>query len=246
MTHVEREYEWNAMRKLWHFAGCLLMIAIFYLWKDLNGVIPGADIMVIFAWAETAIALGIDLIRFYSPRSNEAVARLPFYGKLMRRVEKNHFNATTYYLLAAAILATLYRFGLCRESTLVASIMVLGVADPAAAWTRHRLARRGIEYARVYGAFSFVIASFFTLWIVSWALHGPFAPEHLLVIGLVVAIVESYTKYWVLLLHPVTRRVQRLIAHKTTVWLFRFYPDDNLLIPLTVALLMGLLPWFLR
>jgi dolichol kinase len=61
-------------------------------------------------------------------------------------------------------------------------------------------------------------------------------------IGAIVALIESYTKYWVMLVRPITRRVQRRIAHQTTIWMFRFYPDDNLLIPLLVALLAGLLP----
>ncbi len=245
MSQPATEYEWNAFRKLWHLVGCLLMVALFYLWKDLRSPVSGADALVFFAWLETTLVLSIDVIRFYSPRSNEAIANLPFYGKLMRTVEKDHFNATTYYLLASTILVTAYRFGYCREVTLIASIMVLGVADPAAAWARHKVAQRQIAYARVYGVIAFIASSFLMLWAVSWGLHGRFSAEYLLGIGLVVAIVESYTKYWVLFLRPVTRRVQRLIAHKTTVWLFRFYPDDNLLIPLTVALLMGILPWFM-
>lgn len=245
MTSLDTEYEWNALRKVWHLAGCLLMIAIFYSWKDIRGPVPGRDVMVCFAWFETAVALAIDLMRFYSPRSNDIVGSLPFYGKLMRNVEKNHFNASTYYLLAAAILVTAYRFGYCRETTLIAALMVLGVADPAAAWTRYQAAKHGLGHEDACGAAAFLAASLVAMALVNMRLGGHFAMRHILCVAAIVAIVESYTKYWVLMLHPLTQRVQRHIRYKATTWLFRLYPDDNLLIPLTVALLLGILPWFI-
>jgi len=217
------------------------MIVVYYSWKDLPLPRPvsGLDVMVFFAWAETAIAFTVDLMRFYSPRMNRVVAGLPFYGGLMRQVERSHFNASTYYLAAASILITAHRFGWCREATLVMSLAVLGVADPAAAWTRYHLAKRGIGNERVLGLLAFFASSFLVLWGISWHIESPLHWEHIAGIGLIVALVESYTKYWVQMVHPVTRRLQRAVFHKATVWLFRLYPDDNLMIPLTTALLIG-------
>jgi dolichol kinase len=217
------------------------MVVILYLWKDLKSPVFGPDFLVGLVWIETAIASSIDIIRFYSPRHNEAVKRLPFYGKLMRPIEENHFNATTYYLLAAAILTTAYRFGWCRETTLVLSIAVLGVADPAAAWARFQLNKHWPGQEKALGLLAFLASSFLVMWAISWWLKTNFSPKCLLCIGLIVALVESYTKYWVMFVRPITRRVQNLIAHQTTVWLFQLYPDDNLVIPLTVAILAGIL-----
>ncbi len=241
MNTQDTEYEWNAMRKLWHLLGCILMVVIFLLWKDVRRPVYGPDIMVGLVWVETALAFAIDLVRFYSPRHNEAVKSLPFYGKLMRTVEVDHFNASTYYLLAAAILCTSYRLGGCREATVIMAILVLGVADPAAAWTRFQLRRRNLGYERVWGLLAFIASSFLIMWAISAWMDWDFSSKCLLATGLLVALIESYTKYWVIWAHPLTVRVQRAIAHHSTVWLFRFYPDDNLLIPLTVAMFVGML-----
>ena len=236
------EYEWNGGRKLWHLVGCLVMLLIFYLWKDVRNPVYGPTVMVFFAWVETGIAASIDILRFYSPKRNANVQRLPFYGKLMRPIEEDHFNATTYYLLAAAILTTAYRFGWCRETTIALSIAVLGVADPAAAWVRYQIQKRGLGQERALGLLAFLCSSYLVMAAVSWRLGSDLSPKCLFCIGLIVALIESYTKYWVRLVRPVTRRVQKRIAHHTTLWLLRFYPDDNLVIPVAVAILAGILP----
>lgn len=232
-------YEWNASRKLWHLVGCLLMVVIFHLWKDIHRPVSGIDVLLVFAWVETAFALSIDILRFYSPLRNQNVKNLPFYGKLMRPIEENHFNATTYYLLAASILLTCYRIGWCRDTTFTMAITVLGVADPAAAWVRYQFAKRGIGREREVGLLTFIAASFAVMWAVRWLFDSSLSLECLLCVAIIVALIESYTKYWVNLIHPLTRRLQRLFSHHATLWLLRFYPDDNLLIPLASAVLVG-------
>jgi len=236
------EYEWNANRKLWHLVGCVAMVATFYLWKDLNGTVLNAYVLLGFVWAEVGAAAAIDIMRFYSPRQNEIVKGLPFYGKLMRPIEENHFNATTYYLLAAAILTTSYQLGWCRESTLVISLVVLGVADPAAAWTRYQLQKHRLGHERKLGLLAFLISSALVIWAINEWLDARLSLKCILCIALIVAVIESYTKYWVVLVRPMTRRIQRHIIHHATEWLLWVYPDDNLVIPVAVAILTGLLP----
>ena len=235
------EYEWNARRKLWHLAGCVLMILAFWLWKDIYRPVRGLDVLVVFGWALVSVSFGIDLMRFYSPHLNRAVANLPFYGKLMRRIEHDHFNATTYYLTAASILVTACRLGWCRDTTMIMALAVLGFADPAAAWVRYQLAKRGWGNERAFGLLVFCLASVLVLWASSELLDCHLHVEYILAIGMIVALVESYTKYWVHALHPVTHQFQKMVFHRGTVWLFRLYPDDNLLIPLLVAALIGVL-----
>ncbi len=238
-------FEWNAKRKFWHLAGCLIMLGIFQLWKDMNGPILNATLLLCFVWSLVGILVTIDIMRFYSPRQNEIIKGLPFYGKLMRPIEENHFNATTYYILAAAILTTAYECGWCRESTLVISLSVLGVADPAAAWIRYQLQKHGLGQERAFGLLAFLVSSVLVMWAVSRLFNDPLSLKCIVCIAGIVALVESYTKYWVTLVRPVTRRLQRHIVHHAAQWLLWLYPDDNLVIPVTVAILAGLLPLIL-
>jgi len=241
----ETEFEWNPARKFWHLTGSLMMVGIFYLWKDLDGPVLNAVMLLSFVWTLVAIVVSIDIIRFYSPRHNDAIKALPFYGKLMRPIEENHFNATTYYILAAAILTTAYEIGWCRESTLVISLTVLGVADPAAAWTRYQFHKRGVSQARAFGLMAFVLSSVLVMWGVSAMLDARLSLKCILCIAGIVALIESYTKYWVTLARPLTRRIQRHIVHHAAQWLLWIYPDDNFVIPVAVAILAGLLPLIL-
>lgn len=243
--NFETEYEWNAARKFWHLTGSMMMVGIFYLWKDLDGSVLNASVLMIFVWSLVAIVVTIDIVRFYSPRQNDSLKTLPFYGKLMRPIEENHFNATTYYILAAAILTTAYEIGWCRESTLVISLTVLGVADPAAAWTRYQFHKRGVSQARAFGLLAFVLSSILVMWGISNLLDARLSLQCILCIAGIVALIESYTKYWVTLVRPLTRRVQRHIVHHAAQWLLWIYPDDNFVIPVAVAILAGLLPLIL-
>ncbi len=238
-------FEWNAKRKVWHLAGCLIMLAIFYLWKDLNGPLVNPALLLCFVWSLVGILVAIDIMRFYSPRQNEIVKGLPFYGKLMRPVEENHFNATTYYILAAAILTTAYEFGFCRESTLVLSLGVLGVADPAAAFTRYQMQKYHLGQERAFGLLAFLLSSVLVIWGCSKIMNDPLSLHCILCIAGIVALIESYTKYWVLLAQPLTRWLQRHIVHRAVRWVLWLYPDDNLVIPVATAILAGLLPLIL-
>lgn len=240
--HTAHKFEWNAKRKAWHLGGCILMVYLFYTWKDLDGPVLNSTLLLGFVWSLVGIAVAIDITRFYSPRQNEALKKMPFYGNLMRPIEENHFNASTYYVLAAAILTTAYVFGWCRESTLVLSLSVLGVADPAAAWTRYQLQKRGLGQERAFGLLAFLLSSALVMWGVNWYLGDPLSLKCILCIAGIVALIESYTKYWVILVRPLTRQVQRHIAHHAARWIIWLYPDDNLVIPVAVAILAGLLP----
>ncbi len=241
----DQKFEWNPGRKLWHLLGSFLMVGIFYLWKDLNGPALNAVTLLVFVWSLVGITVAIDIIRFYSPRQNKALKGLPFYGKLMRPIEENHFNATTYYILASAILTTAYEIGWCRESTLVMSLLVVGVADPAAAWTRNRLQKWRLGQERAFGLLAFLLASILVMWGVSRLLDARLSLQCILCIAAIVAVIESYTKYWVTLARPLTRRVQGYLAHRAARWLLQLYPDDNFVVPVAVALLAGLLPQFI-
>jgi dolichol kinase len=239
-SQAKQEYDWNTLRKLWHVSGCLVVLVLFYQWKDVGGVIDGPIIMVVLGWLAVAGAVGIDVVRFTSPKNKAALERHPVYGGMLRSDEGRHFNASTYMVLAAAIMVTLWHFGLCREATLMVSIAVLGVADPAAAAARYALSRRGLPGVKAFGLLAFVVAGVAVAApLCRWRGESPELPR-MLVLVLLVGLLEAHTGLGVRLLSPLTRRVQESVSPRTAEWLRRLYPDDNLLIPLATAALMEL------
>lgn len=238
-------YQWNPGRKIWHAFGCLLMMVIFYLWhgqEELFGLqLRGVDFLVGLAWFETLMILTIDIIRFYSPRHNEVVKNFPFFRLIITPYEEKDFNTITYYLLSSSILVTSYRLGWCPESILIMSLSVLGFADPVAAWVRHQFHKRNRGWEKTWGLVAFLAASFLVMGIVGWFLESRLSLKCMFCIGAIVALIENYTKHWVILVRPLTKQIQNLIRHWATEWLFHFYPDDNLTIPLATAFLAVIL-----
>ncbi len=237
----ETTYDWNTLRKLWHFAGCGISVVLFYEWKSVQSPFQGSDLLLMFGWLATAGAVGIDIVRFASPKNNAALEAHPVYGKMLRPQERHHFNASTYLVLAATILVTLWYFELCHDSTVMVSIAVLGIADPAAAAMRHVAARWGFRGPRAYGVFAFVLAGTGVTWtLFRWqgVVLGLFPMAAMV---LVVGLLEAHTGWGVRLVSPLTGRLHALVPQPTRKWLVRFYPDDNLLIPLSMA---GLIEWW--
>ncbi|MFA7691623.1 MAG: hypothetical protein WCX86_01870 [Candidatus Hydrogenedentales bacterium] len=235
-------FEWNYLRKLWHFLGSILMVGIFYLWKDWGeGSILHRIALIAFVWFLAALLLVIDIIRLYSAKNNQSFQNLPIYGRMMRSIEKDHLNATTYYVLASAILTTAYVGAWCRASTLVMALLVTGVADPIAAWARNRIQRWRPGQEQFYGVWAFATASILVMGVMNRILHAGLSLLCIFLVAVIVALVEAYSRNWMQRLQPLTRRLQRSLTHPGTRWLIQVYPDDNFVVPLLVAVLLGLL-----
>jgi dolichol kinase len=197
--------------------------------------------MFVMGWLAAAGAVAIDIVRFSSPKNKTALESHPVYGSMLRQEERHHFNASTYMVLSSAILVTFWRFGLCREATLVVSVAMLGTADPAAAWVRHMVARRGVGGARAFGVLGFSLAGVAVMWPLCRWLGVPLDLPRVTVTVLLVGLLEAHAGWGVRLLVPLTERVRGSASPKAAEWMRRLYPDDNLLIPLAVAGLMELL-----
>lgn len=236
----ENQYDWNILRKVWHVSGCCVVVALFSLWKDVKGPVGGPDILLVLGWLAGAGAVAIDVVRFASPKNRAALEAHPVYGKMLRPLERQHFNASTYMVLAAVILVTLWRFGLCGGATLMVSMGVLGVADPAAGGVRYVAARWGRGGAKAYGVMAFVIAGTAVMWSLCRWQNVSLGVMHMAGIALAVGLLEAHTGWGVRLLSPLTERVRWSFSRRAAHWLRRFYPDDNLVIPLATA---GLMEW---
>ncbi len=246
MKEYEQIYEWNALRKIWHLFGCLSIIVAFYLWLDLPEIfgqkIDGILVFVVFAWTETFLSASIDLLRLNYPYYQKIIKKLPFFGSQMRTHEETKFNASTYYLFASAILITSFYFGKCSESGLVTAIMVLGLADPAAAWVRFQLCKRKIGQERTFGLLAFVLMSALVMYFTSWFLKSNLSLNCIICVSILVAIIETYTKNSLNAIQPLIVRIQKFIKGNFSSYisqqLLRFYLDDNLVIPLVCAFLV--------
>ena len=231
-------YEWNTLRKAWHVSGCLVAVALFWQWKDVGSPVSGENVLLVFGWLAAAGAVSIDVIRFVSPKNKAALEAHPVYGGMLRAEERQHFNASTYMVLGAAILVTLWRAGFCRDAVLMAAIAVLGVADPAAAGVRYVLGRRGLPGVKVFGLLAFMLAGTLVVWPLCRWRGVPLEPAQLALVMLLVGLLEAHTGWGVRLAGPLTRRLHAGVSPQTAQWLCRLYPDDNLLIPLATAALL--------
>lgn len=237
--------EFNWQRKVWHTSGALMMLIIFFLWQGRikfgAHTINGIDFMVAFAWMETCLCLAIDALRFYSDKQRESVKKIPLFGSWIRKHEEHGFNTATYYVLASAILITALKFGWGDTGMLISAILVLGLGDPLAASTRYGLSGSHETKQRFFGLVVFVIISMVIIFIVS-AYFGPkLTAANILLISLVCGLVETYTPQLVILVRPITKIIQRPLKNRNTQLLTKLYPDDNLLIPLVIWILMF---WF--
>jgi len=235
---VEERYDWNVLRKLWHVSGCCIILGLFYLWKDVKGPVTGQNVLFAVGWLAGAGAIAIDIVRFSSPKNKSALEAHPIYGKMLRPLERHHFNASTYMVLAAVILMTLWRFGLCHDVTFMVSIAVLGVADPAAAGVRYLVSRWGLGGAKAYGVCAFVVSGTAVMGLLCHWQGTRLGVLPMGGIALVVGLLEAHTGWGVRLISPITERIRGGFPRRAAHWLRRFYPDDNLVIPLATALLL--------
>lgn len=240
-SRPKEKHDWNTLRKLWHISGCVVALVLFCQWKDVQGPFKGGDVLLVLGWLAAVGAVGIDVVRFTSPKNRAALEAHPVYGGMLRPEERQHFNASTYLVLAAVLLVTLWRFGLCRDVTLMVSIAVLGIADPAAAGVRHILGRRGVGGVKAFGLLAFVLAGVAAMWPLCRWQGASLGFARMVAMVFVVGLLEAHTGLGVRLLAPLTRRVQGSVPRRAAAWLRRLYADDNLLIPLAMAALMELL-----
>lgn len=231
--------DWNLWRKLWHTTACLLMVYVFLEWKDIREPVHGLWIMFSLAWTLAAFLVVIDLIRLHSPRINEAVSNLPFFGGIIRNVERDHFNASTYCLLAAGVLVTANLAGVLSEFPVTGALLVLAVCDPAAALIRHWAPIPTPRMNRVLSSVVFACTTCALITVANIFLSAGYSYLRIAAVAIIVSLAEAYTYKLVAILHPFTAAVASGLSSKpVTAWMTRIYPDDNLTIPLLVALLL--------
>lgn len=187
----------NYTRSLFHFTAAVVGVATVALIRSHALVVMIAVAFVIYAWS-------METGRRLSPRMNEWLMRL--YSHVSHPHERYRINSATWYATALVILA----FVASRPATM-ASLAVLGVADPVAAlvgrrWGRHRFSTgRSLE-----GMLAFIVSGTLVA-MIALSLAGGVPPLQLVVLSLVAGIVGAIVEL-------VTTRL-----------------DDNLTIPVAVG-----------
>ncbi len=233
-------FAFHPLRKVWHVIGTSLIIFLFHLLKGVTWPVAGPTLLMGVAWMETAAAFAMEIVRFSSPREEEAIERLPFVRRVMRGDEKRHVNASTWLMLATALMATGYWLGWCGEAAVTGALVVVALADPAASWARHQARRRGSNRVRAAGLCAFFLCALAGLAATGWVMGAPWRPWSLAAAALAGTWAESdllRMAGWVL------GQIRRMpVPHPAaTGWLSHIYPDDNLLIPLAVTVTMAVL-----
>ena len=222
-----------------------MMLAVFYLWqgvRDILGLpVNPLAMLVGIAWMMTAVFLLMDLIRHRNPLYNAWFINSSAFRPILRKHEHQGFNASTYYLLGASLLMTGVWLKLIKEPVLVMAILVLGLADPAAALARYCLSRWGVNSSRGLGLLVFAAVSYLVMSRTVEFLGSRLDAGSIYIIGATVALTETYAKHWVSWLSPLTLRLRRCFAGPVADSLERFYPDDNLLVPLVIGLMAFIL-----
>lgn len=233
-------HAFNPWRKVWHVIGCGLIVFLFHLLKGVREPVAGPDLLMGVAWVETAAAFLMEAARFRSPKEEEAIERLPFVRWVLRGEERAHVNASTWLMLATALLATGYRFGLLGDAAVTGAVAVTALADPAASLARHIVRGRFPEKVRWAGLAAFFVCAVAVLAATGAVMGKPFVPWTLTAAALAGAWAESdllRLAGWAL------ARLRRMPAPHPAVtgWLRRVYPDDNLYIPVVVGAVLGLI-----
>ncbi len=217
--------EYNFWRKLWHAGGSVAMVALYLSWVSIGQM----TLVLAFAWLVAVFVIVVDFVRLSSSYYGEAIKRMKFFGKLMRKHEEYGYNAASYFIIAAGVILTVRWLGGGDDRLICAAVLVAGIADPITAGVRHWRRKKGQDSERS-GLFAFTVVS----WLILVSI-GRIGVIESLLISLIVAAVETYTPevfiQWLIFSRPFVKR------HKIPVLIRRLYPDDNLLIPLLVFFL---------
>jgi dolichol kinase len=229
-------FDWHTGRKLWHISGCLTMVAVYFLWRGLTTPFFWLNFLLVFAWLVAAAIIAVDILRLYRPLDNLAYqSRLGFYSLILRQHEHGGYSSATHSILAAALIITGFYFGCFGEFVLLSAILAMALCDPAAAWGRH-LARHWHKDLRRLNGFSFFVLSAMIIMMTFGWFYGYHDWDEFLVAAILAALAEAYIGRAWNRLKKIFAVIIEPLGRQAPLWLSGFYPDDNLTVPLTLAL----------
>jgi dolichol kinase len=172
----------NVPRSLFHFASAAVALAAVALLPSRGWLIAIPGGFAVYAWS-------MELGRRFSPRLNDHLMRL--YGPVAHPHERYRVNSATWYASALVLLALF-----ATVPAMMAAVMVLGVADPVAAFVGRRWGKHALRAGRsLEGSLAFLVSGAMAAGVVLAAAHVG-APGTIAVLallsGLAGAIAELY------------------------------------------------------
>jgi dolichol kinase len=143
----------------------------------LNGVMAAAIYQFLLGPAGALVLLGallavfgfLEVSRRFSARWNHAICSSRLFRPIRRPGEYHHVNSATWYLLGLCLLVPL-----ASKPAVIAAVLILAFADPAAAWFGRRFGQRKLHRNKsVAGSAAFVVVAL----AVAWAYLVGFGPE---------------------------------------------------------------------
>jgi dolichol kinase len=187
----------NYARSAFHFASATIALVTVALFRSRGGVLVIALVFAGYAWS-------MEIGRRLYPPMNARLMR--FYGPIAHPHEHHRVNSATWYATALVVLALF-----AARPVTMASLAVLGVADPIAAMVGRRWGKRVLRAGRsLEGTIAFVVSGTVAAGL-ALAAAGGMAPGAIAAFALLAGSAGA---------------VAELVATSL---------DDNLLIPLTVA-----------
>jgi diacylglycerol kinase (CTP) len=126
ITPFQQRNDLHVARRLWHFFGVMAIAALYLTLTRKQATTLSVE--------ATAIWVGLDVLRLYVPRLNNALTKM--FRPFMRESERHHFAGSTYMLLGITLIIFLY-----PKEVVLLTLLFLGVADPLASFV-------GIRYGR--------------------------------------------------------------------------------------------------
>lgn len=172
----------NLPRSLFHFASAAVALTAVALLPSRGWLIAIPGTFAVYAWS-------MEIGRRVSPRLNEHLMSL--YGPIAHPHERYRVNSATWYGTALVLLALF-----ATVPAMMAAVMVLGVADPVAAFVGRRWGKRTLRAGRsLEGTVAFLVSGTLAAAVVLAVAHAgsPLAICVLAVLsGLAGAIAELY------------------------------------------------------
>jgi dolichol kinase len=143
----------------------------------LNGVVAAALYQLVLGPVGATLVLGsllavfgfLEVSRRFSARWNHALCSSPIFRPIRRPAEYHRVNSATWYLLGLCLLVPL-----ASKPAVIAAVLILAFADPAAAWSGRRWGRRKLfRNKSVVGTLAFVAVAL----AVAWPYLAVFGPE---------------------------------------------------------------------
>ena len=124
--YMKRKSDLHLTRKIWHFAGTLLIAGIYYKVSHSTAI----QLMALAA----ALFTTLDLLRKQLPSLNQILVSI--FSPVMRESERNQIAGTTYLLNGVFITMLIF-----PKSIIILTLIMLGTADPIASFT-------GLKYGK--------------------------------------------------------------------------------------------------